>query len=128
MGWGIVAHLAMEEGAIEDAWGAALVEEIRRGIATAPNRTRHEMNMALIALGGSKPRLEKVALAAAKAIGEVVVDHGETGCVTPDATAYIRKMAARRAGKKKPAAKAAKTARKAENKPKPKAKARPKRR
>ena len=36
---------------------------------------------------------------AARRIGEVHVDHGETGCKTPDAAAYIQKMADRAAKK-----------------------------
>jgi len=35
-------------------------------------------------------------LAAAKRIGKVEVDHGETSCKTPDASTYIRKAVARR--------------------------------
>ena len=38
-------------------------------------------------------------LAAARRIGKVEVDHGDTGCKTPDAVDYIRKMAERRAAK-----------------------------
>jgi hypothetical protein len=39
-------------------------------------------------------------MAVAKAIGKVDVDHGETGCVTPDAVGYIAKLVAHKAGKK----------------------------
>ena len=65
------------------------------------------MNQALIAIGGSMPQLTELALAAAHAIGRVEVDHGQTGCVTPPAAAYIEKMLAR-AKAAKPAAKPAK--------------------
>jgi hypothetical protein len=54
------------------------------------------MNGALIAIGLRNPRLEKKAVAAAKRIGKVEVDHGETSCETPDAAAYIAKAKARR--------------------------------
>jgi len=40
-------------------------------------------------------------LAAAKRIGKVEVDHGETGCKTPDAAAYIRKVLDHRRKKKR---------------------------
>jgi len=53
------------------------------------------MNSALIAIGLRNARLERLAQAAAAAVGKVEVDHGETGCVTPDAAAYIRKARAR---------------------------------
>ena len=38
---------------------------------------------------------------AAKRIGKVEVDHGETGCKTQDAVTYIQKAKAHRARKKK---------------------------
>jgi hypothetical protein len=40
--------------------------------------------------------LEKMGTAAASRIGKVEVDHGETGCKTPDAIPYIKKAAARK--------------------------------
>ena len=80
---------------------------IEREIGGAQNRVRHNMNGALIALGVRSAALRKQALAAAKRIGKVEVDHGETSCKTPDAIGYIEKtvahrkaMAERRAKKK----------------------------
>jgi len=52
---------------------------------------RNAMNNALIAIGIRNPHLEKKAIAAAQKIGKVEVDHGETGCKTPDAIPYIQK-------------------------------------
>jgi hypothetical protein len=37
--------------------------------------------------------------ASAQRIGKVEVDHGETGCKTPDAAKYIERAAARKRGK-----------------------------
>ena len=72
------------------------------------------MNLALIAIGIYKPTLRKQAIAAARRIGKVEVDHGETSCKTPDAESYIVKAAARNARprakktrSKRPAAKSA---------------------
>jgi hypothetical protein len=64
------------------------------------NRVRDAMNSAVIAIGIRNPKLEKKALAAAKRIGQVEVDHGETSCKTPDATAYIHKTLERRRKKR----------------------------
>ncbi len=55
---------------------------------------RHSMNSALIAIGIRNPKLERKALAAARRIGMVEVDHGETSCKTPNATAYIKRTVA----------------------------------
>ena len=54
------------------------------------------MNGALIAIGLRSPALRKKAVAAARRIGKVDVDHGETGCKTPDADSYIEKAGGRR--------------------------------
>ena len=95
-GWQIVAHLAMKDRSLDDAYFAERLEIIRRDIAKAPNRTRHNMNGALIAIGSRNAALEAKALAVARAIGKVEVDHGETGCTTPDAARYIAKIKARK--------------------------------
>ena len=49
------------------------------------------MNLAVIAIGCRSPGLRKAALAAAKRIGKVEVDHGDTACKTPDAAEYIQR-------------------------------------
>jgi len=96
-GWKILAHLALKDATLPDSYFATHVEAIRRAIGTAKNRVKHEMNNALIAIGGRNDALEAKAITAAKAIGTIDVDHGNTACVTPDAIAYIAKMRARRA-------------------------------
>ena len=49
------------------------------------------MNNALIAIGRRNAQLQKQALAAAKRIGKLEIDHGDTACKTPDAATYILK-------------------------------------
>ncbi len=100
-GWNLVAYLAVPDAPATDEWLAARLEEIAGGIHEAPNRTRHSMNNALISIGGYRPALRSDALAVAKEIGKVEVDHGETSCKTPDAAPYIAKMAKRHSAKKK---------------------------
>jgi 3-methyladenine DNA glycosylase AlkD len=74
---------------------------IEEGIHTAPNRARHAMNSALISIGIYRHEFRQLAITAAKRIGKVKVDHGETSCTTPDAIAYIRKATAHAQTKKK---------------------------
>ena len=62
-----------------------------RAIHAAPNAEREGMNLAVIAIGCRSPGLRKAAIAAAKRIGKVEVDHGDTACKTPDAAEYIEK-------------------------------------
>ena len=57
------------------------------------------MNGALIAIGVRNPKLEALTVAAAKRIGTVEVDHGDTDCKTPDAVACIAKTKAHRVKK-----------------------------
>ena len=98
-GWNLLALLALNDPELPDAFFAPYLKTIEFGIHKAPNRTRHAMNHALIAIGTRNPDLTEAALKIAGKIGKVEVDHGETGCVTPDATAYIQKTLARRAKK-----------------------------
>ena len=98
-GWSVIAILSMR-GDIEAALAADLIARIEADIHTAPNRARYSMNNALIAMGGSMPTVRDRALAAARSIGAVHVDHGETGCRTPDAASTIGKMVAHRAARR----------------------------
>jgi len=95
-GWAVVARLAMEPSDDPDEVYEASLEAIEAGIATAENFTRYGMNGALIAIGGRNAKLRKLATAAAKRIGKVDVDHGDTSCKTPEAIPYINKMWARK--------------------------------
>ena len=104
-GWSVTSYLALRDdgtdekltAGLDKAMFAPLVEIIENQIHTAPNRTRYAMNQTLIAIGVRTDKLRKLALAAAKRIGKVEVDHGDTSCKTPDAAAYIAKTAAHRA-------------------------------
>ncbi len=72
---------------------------IENGIHRAPNRARYAMNSGLIAIGVYKTQLRKQALATARRVGVVEVDHGETNCQTPVAEAYILKATERAAAR-----------------------------
>jgi 3-methyladenine DNA glycosylase AlkD len=95
-GWQLLAHLAMKDETLSDDDFTAYLEMIEREIHRRKNRVRDAMNSALIAIGIRNEALEEKALAVAGQIGKVVVDHGETNCKTPDATAYIRKTVERK--------------------------------
>jgi hypothetical protein len=92
--------MAARDEATPDAWFGERLAEIERSIHAAPNSVREAMNQAVIHIGGRSPALRKAALAAAKRIGKVEVDHGDTSCKTPDAGPYIEKMWAHAASKK----------------------------
>ena len=98
-GWSVIAILSMR-GGIDDAFATDLLARVKATIHSSPNRTRYSMNNALIAMGGSMPSVRDRALAAARTIGAVDVDYGETGCRTPDAVAMIGRMIAHQAAKR----------------------------
>jgi 3-methyladenine DNA glycosylase AlkD len=86
-GWLILSWL-VEHSTLPDDYFRSYIARIETKIHSSPNRTRDAMNTALINIG-LRPALTKECLAAAKRIGKVDVDHGETGCKTPDAGDYI---------------------------------------
>ncbi|MEE8134684.1 MAG: DNA alkylation repair protein, partial [Gemmatimonadales bacterium] len=98
-GWDMLAGLA-ETDVFTDDELAGYVEVIERGIHDAKNRVKYSMNNAVIAIG-LRPKLRKNVIAAAKRIGKVEVDHGKTGCKTPDAASYIAKTVEHRRKKSK---------------------------
>jgi len=103
-GWLTLANLAREELELPDSYFLEQLATIEKEIHGRKNRVRDAMNSAVIAIGVRNEALRKAAVAAATRIGKVEVDHGETGCKTPDAAAYIEKTLAHR--KKAPAKKA----------------------
>ena len=79
-----------------------LLNTVVKGIGGAQNRVRQTMNGFVIAVGSYVKPLLKQAKSAAKQIGDVSVDVGDTACKVPLATAYIQKIeAAGRVGKKR---------------------------
>ena len=99
-GWLLKEGADVPNGACEE-----VLARIERDILTSPNWARRGMNYTLIGIGGYRPTLEAKAIAAARRIGKVPFDPGETSCVLPDAAGYIAKMVAHR--KKRGAAKGA---------------------
>jgi 3-methyladenine DNA glycosylase AlkD len=79
-----------------------LLETIEAEIHSAPNGVRQPMNSFVIAVGIYVAPLSAKAKAAARRIGPVLVDVGDTACEVPLALAYIEKAeAAGRAGTKR---------------------------
>ncbi len=98
-GWALLGLLAQRDGALPDAYFEAFVPRIEHAIHGAANRVKEAMNMALIAIGMRSDALEGVAIAAARRIGKVEVDHGDTACKTPAAEPYILKARAHQAAR-----------------------------
>ncbi len=95
-GWLMLCALARSDDDQPDEFFESQLAAIEEQIHGRKNRVRYAMNSALINIGGRNLELKAKAIAAAKRVGKVEVDHGETSCKTPDAAPYIEKMWARR--------------------------------
>ncbi|HKF46190.1 MAG TPA: DNA alkylation repair protein [Terracidiphilus sp.] len=79
-----------------------LLDRVVNEIGKAQNRAKYRMNEFVISVGGYVKPLLAEAKAAAKKIGAVKVEMGNTDCKVPLATAYIEKIEGMgRVGKKK---------------------------
>ena len=87
--WTLAGFLANLDEKTPDEWFVQRLAHIEKSIHSAANAEREAMNMAVITIGGRNAALRKAATAAAKRIGKVEVDHGDTSCKTPDAADYI---------------------------------------
>lgn len=87
--WSLVAALAMIDESMPDTWFADKLAQIEKTVSSAPNAQRYAMNSALIAIGCRNAALRRMATAAARRVGTVDVDHGDTDCKTPFAADSI---------------------------------------
>lgn len=93
----LTCMLEDDADSVEELECVRVLKDVVAEIHRSPNRAKHAMVMAVIAIGIHKEELRDEALEAGEAIGEVEVDHGETDCTTPKIVPYInravRKMA-----------------------------------
>lgn len=103
-GWAAYAGLCttVPDEALDLAEINGLLNKTVREIHTVADHVRSRMNCFVIAVGSYVMPLQRQAKEAARKIGEVSVDVGDTDCKVPLATAYIEKVeAAGKAGKKR---------------------------
>jgi len=93
-GWHLIAKLAADKTRPDGEFESYL-PVIEGEIHTRLNRTRQAMLNTLIAIGGRGGEIMDKTIASATRIGPIEIDHGNTGCETPDAIPYMRKVAAR---------------------------------
>lgn len=91
-GWTLTAYLASLDETLPDEWFLERIATIENSIHQVSNAERESMNSAMITIGGRNAALRKAATSAAKRVGKVEVDHGDTACKTPEAGPYIEKM------------------------------------
>ena len=93
-GWHTLASMARQKNGLPNAYFQRYIGIIESKIHSDKNWVKYAMNNALISIGVRNPILERKAIAAAKRIGRIEVDHGKTGCKTPDVVPYIKKTVA----------------------------------
>jgi 3-methyladenine DNA glycosylase AlkD len=94
-GWTLLGRLSDLEASFPEDELVRRVAEIEKSIHAAPNEVRSDMHRALITIGGHGPALRKAVIAAAKRIGPVSIDRGDTACKTADAVEAVEKAWAR---------------------------------
>jgi 3-methyladenine DNA glycosylase AlkD len=107
-GWATLSSLVsvLDDADLDLALLRKLLDRAASTIHKQPNRVRLVMNGFVIAVGCFVKPLHAEALQAARTIGVVKVDMGDTACKVGDAVAYIRKVKQRgTVGKKRKSAK-----------------------
>lgn len=92
-GWKTLAALAtiVPDGELPVKTFSALLDRVAKTLRSSPDDVRLAMNQFVIACGTYVAPLGEKAIAAARAIGRVEADRGDTACKIPDAEAYILK-------------------------------------
>ena len=90
-GWTLLGYLAQRDLDTPNAWFEDLLARIEATIHQAPNAERDTMNSAVILIGCRNSALRDSATAAARRIGKVEIDQGDTDCKTAVASESIAK-------------------------------------
>jgi 3-methyladenine DNA glycosylase AlkD len=96
----VVAVLAREGRPPPVSLQREMLKRIEKEIHGAENWSRYGMMYSLIGIGAYCPELRADAIAAARRIGKVEFDPGETDCKMPDPVPYIEKTVAHAAKRK----------------------------
>lgn len=92
-GWNTLGALAATapDAGLPMAKLGRILDRLPRDLPKAPDGVRYTMNNFIIACGTYLAPLGDKAIAAARAVGRVQVDMGDTACKVPDAESYIIK-------------------------------------
>jgi 3-methyladenine DNA glycosylase AlkD len=88
-GWMTVSFWGCKTDELTDKQLAKYLEKIEKEIHAEKNWVKEAMNMTLINIGGRGKTLQGLARQAAKRIGKIEVDYGESSGKVPDALLYL---------------------------------------
>lgn len=92
MGWHIVANQIKFKIIKDNSYYEKLIDIGKEILQHSPNRAKEGINNTLIAIGGINQELRSKVEAAAKIIGPVEIDHGETSCKTFVIEEYLERI------------------------------------
>jgi 3-methyladenine DNA glycosylase AlkD len=78
-----------KDEALSDDFFEGYVDRIRKSIQNEENFVKDAMNNSLLSIGKRNARLNKLAIAAAKAIGPIEVDYGDNSCRPMDVLKHL---------------------------------------
>lgn len=105
-GWMGVAAMASAPVPPPETELEGFISSLEKGIHRTKNHVKDARLCLLIAIGSLSDALEARALAVARRIGPIDVDHGDTACETPDPLSYIPKARGHRRAQERKAARA----------------------
>jgi len=88
--YSIIFMLAKENGFMKDEAFSKYLKKIEEDIQTAPNRAKETMLYSILNIGRRSRRLNEEAIAVMERLGQVNIEHGTTGSVTPDVMAILK--------------------------------------
>jgi 3-methyladenine DNA glycosylase AlkD len=96
-GWATLAGLTMikDDADLNLAELKQLLQRVEKTIHEQPGRVKYTMNNFVISVGSYVKPLSDIAMQAAKKVGRVTIDMGDTDCKVPYAPDYIDKVKAR---------------------------------
>lgn len=86
----IIFMLAKESGFIRDTVFEGYLKKIEADIQTAPNRAKETMLYSILNIGRRNKPMNTLAIGVMEKIGNVQVDHGSTGGITPDVLQILK--------------------------------------
>lgn len=86
----IVFMLAKENGIIRDSVFEGYLKKIESHIQDAPNRAKETMLYSILNIGRRNKPMNTLAIGLMERIGNVQVDHGSTGGITPDVLQILK--------------------------------------
>lgn len=86
----IIFMLAKENGFIRDTVFEGYLKRLEQNIQTAPNRAKETMLYSILNIGRRNKPMNTLAIEVMEKIGQVQVDHGSTGGITPDVLQILK--------------------------------------